>query len=41
VISTISGWAYDFPNRLTRSKSDLLVKRNLRFKWLPQVLRCF
>jgi len=34
-MSTINGWAYDFPKRLTRSKSVLLVKRNLRFKGMP------
>jgi hypothetical protein len=33
--STINGWAYDFPKRLTRSKSVVLVKRNLRFTGWP------
>ena len=38
--NTISGWAYDFPNRRTRLKSVVLVRRNLRFtaefqlKWI-------
>ena len=35
VTSTINGWAYDFPKRLTRTKSVELVKRNLRFKGMP------
>ena len=30
VINTISGWAYDLPNRRTRVKSDELDRRNLR-----------
>lgn len=34
VTNTISGWAYDFPNRRTRLKSIDLVRRNLRFNRL-------
>jgi hypothetical protein len=41
-INTISGWAYDLPNRRTRWKSVDLVRRNLRFtpaNRQPQILQ--
>lgn len=39
-MTTINGWAYVFPNRLTRLKSVELVRRNLRSNDLPSGQTC-